>query len=190
MRSVNPNMYPKGGYYFIESDGARIFGDTWPGVIRRVAAYRRRAGHPEGNPNADVINQACQRDPTICVETNQAYAAKLSESSLKSRVLAWLSGIRARREKELLPFSVEQDSRNRAAVCAQCSKNTPLPGGCATCKAVVTELEKDLLGRRFIDGRLNACIVLGEDLPVSVHLEQTTVDNAELPPNCWRKRTL
>jgi len=190
MKSLNPNIFPKGGYFFRDSDGAKIFADSWPGVIRRVEAYRKRAGYPPGNPTDEVIAQVCARDGTVCVETTEAYASQLRKTSLKGRVLQYLNRLRQNKTKEPPAFVDESEARRRAAVCAKCPKNTALPGGCASCKAAVTEMRKDLLGPKFIDGRLEACIILGEDLPVSSHLDQQTVIPEELPGDCWRKRVL
>ena len=187
MKTLNPNVYPKGGHLFRESDGAKIYGSSWPGVIQHVIAYRKRAGYPPGDPSVEVITQACQRDPTLCQEVSSAYHEQLRATSLKTRVLQWMNKVRADKEKA---FVDEGLARERAAICAKCKNNTPLPGGCASCKAAVKELRKELVGSRFVDGRLEACMVTGEDLPTSANLEQQAIQSDELPAQCWRKRTL
>lgn len=185
MKSVNPNMYPKDGYFFKENDGARIFGDTWAGVIKRVVLYRRRAGYPPGDPAAEVTAQACARNPVLCQENDNTFLTK--RAPLKSRILTWLNGERANKNRSFVPEPV---AKARAQVCATCPKNNPIPEGCSSCRAAVKQLRESIIERRFQDGRLNACTILGEDLPTSVHLESQTVDNGELPGHCWRRRSL
>jgi len=190
MKSINPNLYPHDGRFFIDSDGARISGDTWAGVIRRVEGYRRRQGRPVGDVAAEVTAQACQRNPVICTEDNAAYKQELRKSSLKSRVLAWFSAFIHQVQSSPPTFSSENDARNRANVCAGCPLNTALPDGCSSCKAALNEMRKSVIGGRFQDQRIHACNALSEDLNTVVWIEQTTVENPALPGHCWRKRTV
>jgi hypothetical protein len=187
-QSLNPNLYPKDGFMFIETDGVKIFGDTWAGVVQRVILYRKRNGYPPGNPPEEVIAQACARTPAICAPGNNDHASFLkNNASLKSRVIMWLNAAKAASGKQ---FVEDATSRERAGVCATCPYNKGLPGGCASCKAAVKILREEIIGNRFQDGRLNACEVLGEDIPTSVHMEMQAEERGELPANCWRKRTL
>jgi hypothetical protein len=187
--TLNTNIFPKTGFMFVEKDGARIFGQTWAGVFARVAAYRRRKGQPEGDVPGEVIAQACSREPIIC---NHGTNAPLNQQAvpLKTRVLAWLNSLRANREKHPVEIVSWETARERTEICAKCPKNQGLADGCASCRAALRELRDDLVGNRFKDGRLNECDVLGEDLPVSVYLEQQTVEHGGLPANCWRRRSL
>jgi hypothetical protein len=189
MQTINNNVYPKGGYVFTDSDGTRHPADSWPGVIARVRRYRERAGHPVGDVAAEVITQACQSNPGLCRQEDPTYAAMLNKATLKTRVLKWLSSLRDLRASQPPVFVSDDERKQRAATCATCPANQPLPSGCSSCLKALTELRKSVIGTRLIDGRLNACSVLGEDLPTSVHLEQTRVTNGELPAHCWRKST-
>jgi hypothetical protein len=188
MKKINQNLYPKDGYRFKDSDGATIYGDSWAGVIARVANYRKRAGYPPGNPAEEVIAQACANQPGYCSEADARTVEQLKAVSLKTRVLKWFSSLRA--SKNELTFTSWETQRARANICATCPRNTPLPGGCASCAAIVKELRKEMVGDRPIDGRLNACSELGEDPAVSSYFELQAVENPALPPQCWRKRTL
>jgi hypothetical protein len=190
MRHINSNIYPKEGFYFRERDNATIRGDSWPGVIARVKNYRKRAGYEPGNPDVEVIEQACARNPGLCHEDNPAYQEKLKAATLKTRVLRWFADIQARMKGEPLTFASEFDAKNRANVCVLCPYNKSLPDGCASCKAAVQESRKNVIGARFVDARVHCCDVLGEDINVTRWLEQQTLDNGELPGHCWRKRTL
>jgi hypothetical protein len=187
VKDINRNLYPRDGYWFKEADGLTIRADSWSGLFKRVANYRKRAGYPTGNVEQEVVTQACGRNPGICTEENQTYKTELKKSNLKGRVLAWLNAKTRDKERQL---SFEQDARARAAVCAGCPRNQALPDGCASCRQAVQESRKSIIGARFQDGRLNVCSVLGEDLNTSMWLEQIREENSELPANCWRKRTL
>jgi len=188
MRTLNRNLYPRDGYFFKESDGARIGADSWPGVVKRVIAYRQRAGLPLGNPEQEVTEQACSRSPSLCVEVDPATLVQRKIVSLKGRLLAWLAAIRAKRSKEgKLDFVDEGMAKRRADYCAGCPNNTPLPGGCGSCVAALKEIRRDILASRKQDGRIQGCAHLGEDTVVSCHLDLVRVDDPTLPGHCWRK---
>lgn len=189
MKTINRNIYPKDGYFFVESDGSRLFGDTWSGVIARVAAYRARAKLPPGDPANEVINQACVRNPGICHDTSDVTVQQTLRVSLKGRVLKWMNSQR-QIPQDARRFVSEELRRARVAICAGCPKNEPLPGGCASCKAALKELRAEVIGKRPVDGRLNACSVLGEDLGSSSNLDLIAVEDGALPGNCWRKKTI
>jgi hypothetical protein len=154
-----------------------------------VIAYRRRKGQPENDVVGEVVAQACAREPIIC---NQGSNAPLNQQAvpLKTRILAWLNGLRANKAKQPLEIVSWETARARTEICAKCPKNQGLQDGCASCRQALRELRSDLIGNRFQDARLHECDVLGEDLPVSVYAEAQAVDNGNLPANCWRKRSL
>lgn len=190
MMQINRNLYPRDGYFFLDSDGVRISGDSWAGVIRRVEGYRQRQGRAVGNVEAEVMAQACARNPGICVEENAAYKVEVNRASLKTRILMWFMQLVKRKASNELVFVSDQDARNRAYVCSRCQFNKPLPDGCASCRQAVKESRKNIIGGRFEDARMNACEILAEDLNTSAWLDQQAVDNGALPQHCWRKRTL
>ena len=183
--TLNGNVYPKSGFLFVDADKVRHVGDSWPGVIARVRAYRKRRGLPEGDVAAEVVAQACAREPVICQHEGEHLAA-VRKASLKSKIINWLNFVRGHQDKRFVEQSL---ARQRADICAKCPKNVPLPGGCASCTNTLNALRKEILGARFIDGRLNACEAMEEDLPTVVHIDMVAVDH-ELPGHCWRKRTL
>jgi len=188
VKTIDPNLYPRDGFFFKESDGSRIGADSWSGVVKRVSAYRKRAGLAAGDPLREVTEQACSRSPVLCVETDAATINQRRIVSLKGRLLKWLAGVRAKRSSEGKLDFVDGDlAKRRADYCAGCPHNTPLPGGCGSCVAALKELRKDILGGRLQDGRVQGCNQLGEDAVVSAHLDLDRVDNPELPAFCWRK---
>lgn len=188
MKRVNVNLFPKDGYIFVESDGAKIRGENWTKLMGRVSAYRKRAGLAQGDVEAEVMAQACARNPSHCAEVNEATIHQTKVASLKGRVLQYLSFIRGLLTGSRVPWVSPADATNRANVCASCPNNIALPEGCSSCRAAVRAMQKEILGGRRIDARLNGCSVLGESLPVSTWVEHDVVDSAELPAHCWRKR--
>jgi hypothetical protein len=189
MKKINVSIAPKLGYFFTEKDGTTIHGTgNWASVIARVASYRKRNRLAPGNPRAEVTAQACEREPNTCHDTPDAATQKaLKVASLKGRVLAWLSGLRARRDAGSLPFVEESLMHARVAVCAGCPAHAAIAGGCGSCKKAVTESRRDILGGRKIDDRVAGCTILGEDCAVNAWLGDPTLVNAELPACCWRK---
>lgn len=187
MRRINVNLFPRAGYFFKESDGAVIRADSWAGVLRKTEAYRKRAGYPVGNVEAEVFAQACARNPSHCVEISDATIQQRKVVSLKGRVLQYMGFLRSIRDR--IPWVSSQDAANRASICVACPNNTALPSGCATCQVALKAMRSEILGpHRAKDSRLNGCAVLGEDLPTSVHVDHDVVDSPELPAHCWRKR--
>jgi hypothetical protein len=185
--NLNNNIFPKTGFLFKDADGVKHVADSWTGVVARVKAYRKRRGVAEGNVEAEVVAQACAREPIICQQSGEAHALAVKKTTLKSRIISWLTAVRTNTDKRTVEESL---ARQRADICARCPKQEHLPGGCASCTNAVMALRKEILGNRFIDGRLHECSVLGEDNPVTVHIDMIAVDNPELPGHCWRKRTL
>lgn len=188
MKKINSNLYPAGGFFFKESDGTIIRSTgSWSGVIARVARYRRRNGLPPGDPKAEVHAQACERNPSHCREDVDPVAqAALKVASLKSRVLAWLSGLRGRAGELLWGDGV--NAAARAAVCLNCPAHAQIAGGCGACKRSLSEIRKSLLGERNLDTRLAGCTILGEDPAVSTWIDQPPSDDPTLPACCWRRR--
>jgi hypothetical protein len=187
MKRINVNLYPRDGYYFREGDGAKIVGTSWPNVMRRVEDYRKRAGRPVGNVEAEVSNQACSRNPANCSEVSAETQRMTLVASLKGRVLQYASFLRGLGKR--IPWVSAQDAANRANVCATCPNNTALPEGCATCRVALKAMRDEILGRgRKQDARLNGCSVLGEDIVMSCHVDHDVVDSDALPAHCWRKR--
>lgn len=189
MKRINVNIYPKDGYFFKDSDGSTHRGKDWREVIVRVTNYRKRNKMAPGNPEQEVHDQACLRNAALCHDENpEQIKNEVRKTSMKGRVLKWLSGIRKIRAERELQFVPEDEAKQRAAICLNCPIHTHYPVGCGSCKAAVRESRKEILGPRNADERLNGCNVLGEDLGVSVHIEQVRVNNAELPDQCWRKQ--
>jgi len=184
----NENVYPHGGRFFKESDGSTHRAETWPGVISRVRAYRKRNRIAEGNVEAEVYAQACAREPSLCTNADDAAHEKaVRKTNLKVRMLQWLSALIKDKSKFPTPFVSAELAKERANICAGCPHNTPLQDGCATCKAAISELRRSVIGERAVDGRLHGCEILGTDLGANVHIDEVRCSIDELPGFCWRK---
>jgi hypothetical protein len=193
MMKVNVNVYPSGsnGYVFKEGDGSVIRAQSWPGVVAKLKEYRARNNRPPGSPEAEVLAQACARNPSLCKESQvNAVQSARKPPSLKGRVLSWLSTLRKAGEANPLAFVKEDEMKARAGVCAVCPFNKPLPDGCSSCRMAVAELRKNLIGQTRLnaqDHRIRACDVLGCDLPSAAWLDEPRISSSGLPANCWRK---
>lgn len=191
MKRINDGIYPKnGGYLFIESDQSRHVGVSPGNLLLRVVAYRKRAGLPAGNPEVEIQEQICARNPGVCYESDKGSmpAAMKKIASVKSRVLKWCSLLAGRKQNGDLKFVTLQETHDRVNICAACPKNTVYPGGCSSCKKAIKEYRTSLVPGRPMDTvRLHACSVLGEDTGISTHLDEHRVANPELPNHCWRK---
>jgi hypothetical protein len=183
VKRINVNMFPKSGYKFKAADGVLFTGSSWRDVIARVTDYRKRNNLPMGNVENEVHEYACLNNPEYCSEETLAQKEATRVVSLKGRVLSWL----ARTVKGPLKFVSQEEAKSRADICAGCPRNTAFSDGCSSCRAAVREYRKQILGGRQVDARVNGCAILGEDLPVSSHLDETRVNDSELPANCWRK---
>lgn len=188
---INVNVHPgPEGFWFREADGTVIkVTSNWRGLVARVIAYRRRNKLPAGNPMAEVTDQACARSPGNCHEdTEVAHRAAVIVASLKSLVLQWLAGIRARKTKAPLPFVSEDLMRQRASVCASCPAHAAIAGGCGSCRKALREIRADILqGKPHAD--VHGCKILHEDCAINSWLDDVTVENAALPGCCWRRRS-
>jgi len=187
MQRLRQNVAPKDGYLFKESDGSSHRSTSWGNLIKKIIRYRVLATLPPGDPKGEITSQACARDPSICFNDDPVTAMQTKKAALKGVVLAWFSQLRAKRKSEgSLLFTDGGVMTARANICATCPMNTELPGGCSSCRKVVKEYRKDIIGDRGQDGRIHACSHLGTDLPTATWLDEPPLDN--VPDHCWRKR--
>jgi hypothetical protein len=143
-----------------------------------------------GDVDTEVIQQACEQNPQLCVNDNGEHGRQLIRTSLKTRVLQWMNAIRGKKERNEVQFVEEAEQRRRSEICAGCGNNEGVSESCGSCKAAIKEMQRVILGGKFVDGRLKACKALGEQLAVSTHLEEQALDDASLPGHCWRKRSV
>jgi hypothetical protein len=189
VKIINPNLYPTGGYFFIETDGTRITGPNWSACEYNVKKYRQNRGLPVGDVHADVMAQACQRNASLCHDSNPVQVERPRGSKVKSEVFQWLSGKSRESKNHSLDYVSDKEATARAAICRTCPRQLKISHLCATCTESRRALRKSVLQDRTILAKdLEACAALAIDLPTAIYLAEPTVDDQNLPENCWRKR--
>jgi len=199
-QKINVNVRPSSGYLFEESDGTTIRGNSWIEVVKRVQSYRSRNRMAPGTPEKEVIAQACKRDPQLrrdalapSARSNERPARPMVKApvTLKSRVLGWLRSMRKLGEDKELVFVNSDERKRRAKICTGCPKRQAMKQGCGACRKALEGLRDEILGRGHATlPPEESCGVLGTDLPVMTWLDELTVENGDLPAECWRKKTL
>lgn len=191
MNTINPNMVPANGYEFQNQDGVKLTGNSWGGLARQVREYRQRIGQPVGDPRSEILAQACERNPALCVFSSERPIQVDDATKLKVRRLQWLTVFRKRREDgEDIPMVKPEEAAARVEVCVKCHSNKQVSTGCSACASALNALRRIVIGDRQRHERVNACVILGSDLVTAVHLDELRVNNEALPPTCWRKTTL
>lgn len=187
----NPNLYPEGGYLFVEGDGSTFRGDSWRDCIRKVEQYRQRNNRPVGDVEAEVFTQYCQRMPSHCKSFPKAGQTTNAHHSmsLNQKVLQWVSNLLSwKRTGPPIPRVQDAEAARRAAICATCPKMQPLTESCEQCITALKSGRKAVLdGHASQHQGLLACAALGEDCSTAVHIEQPKADSNLVPENCWRK---
>jgi len=189
MIRINVNLYPSNGFVYKNPDGTLLRSSKgWNDLITRVKVYRKVNNLERGDPEKEIHQQACENNPSLCSEQNPTPPVPIvggGRKSLKGKALAWQ--METRRHKKQLAFVTPEEAKRRADICAKCPHNVDVSGGCGTCRRAFSEAREDILSRRVIDSRLNACDRLGLDTAVAVHLDEPRVNDPDLPAVCWKK---
>jgi len=185
---VNVNCVNPDELYFVDTDGARLRGDSHRSLLARIVAYRERRGAPAGNPAEELQAQLAGRNPGLVRAGANLGPVPKQGLSFKGRILTWLAEIRKR--KDSLSIVRDSDRNARVNICAGCPHNKPVASGCASCKEVIAESRNEIIGRRAVDKRMGACQILGEELSVSTWTDDVAVENNELPNFCWRRKSI
>ncbi|NOS67374.1 MAG: hypothetical protein HOO67_03345 [Candidatus Peribacteraceae bacterium] len=187
----NPNLYPPSGYIFQDADGTKFRGESWRDVRRQIAEYRARNGMPAGDPEAEINAQQCAQTPGLC-HGDKPVPVRTTNSGTNGneRVMNWLGSILISRRQNGTPAVVDKSTaRERAAICALCSRQRALSAACDACLNTIRDSRKAILGgEKPVHEALHTCGVLGEDCVSSVHLDLAPVADPELPGNCWRRQ--
>jgi hypothetical protein len=185
---INVSLAPKDGYWFRDTDGTVLRGNSWSGLNARVVAYRKRNGLPQGNPAEEVTAQVCERTPSYCRENEDpVYMAAVKIASLKGRVLKWLAGVRHRHGLVGLPYVDEALMRARADVCSRCPSHATISGGCGSCKKLLKASREEVLeGRPIAD--VQGCVSLDLDCAVEAWINDPADGPDSLPGCCWKRK--
>lgn len=196
MIKMNPNLYPDGGRYFLDEDGTKFKAENWDFLARRVANYRRRAGKPAGDPEAEIMAQACARQPNLCAEENvgpspppsQPIVVRENAGNLTKRVTKWLSVVLTQFRGSKLAKVDRSEAKRRAEICKHCPLQRALSEVCGSCKRTRKGVVESILrSERRVNEELKGCLALGEDTSLSVHLSLPATGDGSLPGHCWRR---
>lgn len=203
----NPGLHPPLGFLFKEGDGTRFRGTSWPEVIEKVRQYREQHGKPAGDVSGDVFRQVCKNSPQYCRDESAPKVRKPSPRDVKpdgprpaahpgvaaggnvvAAVTNWIARLMNLKRKGQLGFVPVPEARRRAAICAQCPKQTSVTGSCGGCMNALRASKAIILsGQGVVEKAISGCKALGEDTSVSIHLVQGASGEGSLPANCWRK---
>ena len=196
MRVMNPNLYPDGGRYFLDEDGVKFRAENWNVLERKIANYRKKAGKPPGNPMQEIMDQVCARLPSYCVEESAAAAPQQSApivqrenaGNLTKRVLRWLALVVSQFRAGTITKVDRGEARRRAEICASCPLQRAMSEACGACKRTRKGVTDAVLrNERRVNEGLKACLALGEDTSLSVHLSLPPTGKSGLPTHCWRR---
>lgn len=187
----NPNLYPEGGYFFVEGDGSQFRGESWRDLIAKVTAYRERNKRAVGDVESEVFTQYCQRMPSHCKQMPKGGGSTTNSHhsmSLNQKVLQWVAGMLDWKRRAAIPRVQDEEAARRAAICANCPRMKPLVESCEMCIKALKDGRRAILdGAASYHQGLLACDALGEDCQTTVHIEQPKADESLVPANCWRK---
>lgn len=185
----NQNLYPDGGYIFIEGDGTRFRGESWRDLIAKVKSYRERNKKPPGNPEDEVFSQYCVRMPSHCKDMRHVPVQSAGHSlTLNQRVIQSIANLMEWKRRAPIARVPDSEAAERAAICASCPRQKTLVQSCQQCLTTVKHGRKVILdGAPSQHQGLLACEALGEDLPITVHIEQPPVAQDKVPAHCWRR---
>lgn len=187
MKKINVNIRPNDGYWFQDADGTKFKAASWARVTKKVVEYRRLNNRPVGNVLAEVMAQACSRNPALCHETQPLPPRQ--GPALKTRVLQWLAAFERVAKAGRLDYVGKAVRDSRVNGCLGCPFHKRLPTSCAACQATIGAHSAAILTRAHApDRRVSACEALGIYIPVASWLDEPTLVNASLPAHCWRRR--
>lgn len=191
---LNPQVYPTNGYYFIESDGVKVVGNSFADTVLKMRDYRIRSGRVAGDPIQELNDFTCSRYPTACREIEPGKRKNHLGNSvphpLVTRVNTWLNSLYRAFSKTPAQFVTKVEAERRAAICRDCPKQARWNSECGSCSDSARRLSFSLRKGQEVPGSdlLKGCDTLGEDTRTSIFLQGLKPEtNVELPEYCWRK---
>ena len=185
----NPNLFPKDGRTFKDTDGTLHTGETWDELIEIVRKYRERNRRPSGNIRREVFDQFCSRHSSMCRPVDPVDApVRRRGATFQNRVLLRLAALIALKRLNDRPLMDESEVNRRQQVCAKCSQKRGLEINCVSCLHSLKVARKVLIGKRKTSVSLTGfCSELNEDLSITSFLDLEAERNPNLPEGCWRK---
>lgn len=202
----NSNLHPPLGFTFKEKDGTKFRGTSWVDLEAKVAGYRSANGRPVGDVRAEIMEAVCKSSPSFCRDSGKPRAplqprperkpdaprptqyVPAGKGNIVARATNWIHALLAFKRRNAVEFVSKPEARRRAAICAQCPKQTPVAGSCGGCMTALKAAKAIILaGQAPVEKVIAGCKVLGEDTSVSVFIVQDPSGEGELPANCWRR---
>jgi len=195
MPTPNLNLYPPDGYRYEDPKAGVISGGNWPDVIRKLRDFRIRHGIAVGAPQTEIFNQFCSKYPEQCKpsispeNTKQGFVVDTRKVDFPRLVMNWLAAAYTKVNKGKLGWVSQEEAYRRAAICANCPSQAVWTTLCTGCNKNIHLLVDDLMRQRkenAVSRGLQGCTTHGEDVRLSVHLQQADSNNPKKPPHCWR----
>ena len=185
------NLYPEGGYFFMEKDGTKLKSGSWRSLLKTIIEYRARNRLPRDNPDGELTEQICARLPNLCYEPG--YKAppnptRVTRSTIKPRVIRWLSELKLKAARGGVDQVPEDMANARMRICMSCPKRQLVPGGCSACTSSIDGLRKEIFGKRWAAGDYTGCEHFGCDIPSAARLNGSDEDTSGAPSGCWRRK--
>jgi len=186
----NPNLYPPGGWFFVDSNGVKHVASGYTALVNAVTQYRQRNHFPLGDPASEVTVQLCSRAQGFCKDSNQTAppARQKQPAHLAQKILDRLGALVREKRFNRIKLVPKSEAQRRAEICARCPKQVGIPLTCGACIADVEKMRRGILGEDPVHQGIQACVIWQDDLQTAVHLETGGSDHSELPDFCWRKK--
>lgn len=194
-RIYNENLWPDGGWFFIDASGVRHSGTSFRALVNVVAEYRARAGFEPGDPTVEVTEQVCSRQPEFChAGVPRQVPLQVTSpiprnyiSTLAQKVSSWISTKFADKRMGKVQRVGAAEARRRESICARCPKQHAFPSSCGPCLDNVNRLAGEVIPGEPLNHGIKCCSALAEWTPVSVWLDEPQVADDGLPAECWKK---
>jgi hypothetical protein len=193
----NPNVYPPGGYYFIDSKGVKHVGTSWPNLVTKVREFRVQNGIHVGDVVDEINFFTCERFQEGCRDTSSVSVSPSAVSQpaspltrLSSAVHHWFYRVTKALSDKPVDLEPLQVAQSRADICMKCPKQAPWTVGCGTCAGNAFRLSVGIRKGKDVKygDNLMGCSVLAEDTRTSVWLPRLEPSTSpDLPAKCWRK---
>jgi hypothetical protein len=188
--TFNPNLWPDGGWHFIDANGVKHTGNSFSILVKTVTTYRMRAGQPAGDPPQEITVQLCGRNSGFCKDSHPAHIPTtdpMADSLLLKvqKFISWLVNEKRLGHVQLIDRNV---ALARANICARCPRQRDIPTTCGSCKTNIVNGRRAVLGGKDpVHAGIQICSALEEDVALVVHLAVPQRHDANLPAECWRR---
>ncbi|SRR6266498_1355332 len=188
MLSLNPNLWPDGGWFFKDADGVKHTANSFANLIKTVTQYRERRGVPVGDPTQEILVQLCGRNRGFCKDSHPAPIPESPSPTLMLKILNFLQWLIQEKRLGHVRLIDRNVALARAHICARCPRQRALPTTCGSCKEGISNTRRALLdGQEPVHAGIQVCSVLEEDVATVVHVAVPQRHDEGLPAECWRR---